>query len=301
MADGASSRELGEVAALVERAGREVDAAIAYTRRAQQRLLEGQLVGVVHNMNRIVTKLDTDHALIDAQRRHLQSLGCTVASVDGESTPEQIITVLTPALGHIGTALEALRAIDTELIGTQQLTGEVLEGGAPRHIQSQVQRVRDTVAETHQRLQSAKTVVHDTLRAAYQAGTITVAAGRPAPAADTAAPGSASPVSAPSQTTAVDAQRMRLMQAGHGRASQIIDWALAQGWTRSQSAAGPPKFIDANGIVRLTLKKGSPRTPGSQTPHVELRDEYGRRIDPTGNRVTRHSPANHTPIIWDLP
>jgi hypothetical protein len=91
-----------------------------------------------------------------------------------------------------------------------------------------------------------------------------------------------------------------LLAGGHGAASHIADWAASQGWTRRQTATGPLKFVDDNGIVRVTIKKGSPRTPGSEHPHVELRNTAGQRIDPQGSPVNRNSPANHTPIVWDL-
>jgi hypothetical protein len=32
---------------------------------------------------------------------------------------------------------------------------------------------------------------------------------------------------------------------------------------------------------------------------AELRDATGQRIDPNGNPVTRRSPGNHMPIVWD--
>lgn len=83
------------------------------------------------------------------------------------------------------------------------------------------------------------------------------------------------------------------------KASELGRYAERQGWRRTQSPGGPPKFIDSNGVVRMTLKRGSPRTPGSEDPHVELRDQDGTRIDPDENPVTRRSAANHTPIDWD--
>ena len=63
---------------------------------------------------------------------------------------------------------------------------------------------------------------------------------------------------------------------------------------------GPIKFLDENGISRLTIKRGSSRAPGSGNPHIEIRNVDGNRIDAFGNPVTRKSPANHTPIKWDL-
>ncbi|RBO94337.1 hypothetical protein [Nocardia puris] len=83
------------------------------------------------------------------------------------------------------------------------------------------------------------------------------------------------------------------------KASELEKYALEQGWTKSQTPNGPPKYTDENGIVRMTIKKGSSRAPGSQDPHVELRNANGERIDPFGNTVDRRSPGNHTPIDWD--
>jgi RHS repeat-associated protein len=85
------------------------------------------------------------------------------------------------------------------------------------------------------------------------------------------------------------------------KASDIARWAEHQGWTKTQTANGPIKYVDKNGVVRVTLKQGSLRTPGSGSPHVELRDATGQRISPSGNPVTRRPPDNHSPIDWDLP
>ncbi|MBP1159793.1 hypothetical protein [Rhodococcus sp. PvR099] len=85
------------------------------------------------------------------------------------------------------------------------------------------------------------------------------------------------------------------------KASELEDYARSEGWTKMQAADGPAKYVDENGVVRLTIKKGSSRAPGSEDPHVELRDPTGLRIDPFGNPVTRKSLGNHTPIEWDLP
>src|SRR6266536_6256348 len=82
-------------------------------------------------------------------------------------------------------------------------------------------------------------------------------------------------------------------------ASEIEAWALAQGWRRRETPGGPVAYVDQNGTIRAKLKKGSVLAPGSGTPHVELRDATGRRIDPSGNPVSRRSTGNHTPIHWD--
>lgn len=85
------------------------------------------------------------------------------------------------------------------------------------------------------------------------------------------------------------------------KASDFIIWAEAQkGWQPTQTPNGPLKYVDKNGITRLTLKQGSQRTPGSHHPHVELRNAKNQRIDPQGNLVSRRSIANHTPINWDI-
>lgn len=83
-------------------------------------------------------------------------------------------------------------------------------------------------------------------------------------------------------------------------ASDLEEYAKGQGWVRQQTETGPPTYVDENGVRRIVLKEGSPRTPGSDTPHVELRDASGQRIDSQGNPVSKRSPGNHTPITWDL-
>jgi uncharacterized protein YukE len=84
------------------------------------------------------------------------------------------------------------------------------------------------------------------------------------------------------------------------KATDVGQWAERQGWKRSQTPTGPIKYFDEQGILRVTIKRGSPRTPGSEQPHVELRDAAGKRIDRHGNPAVRRSPDNHTPIEWDL-
>lgn len=84
------------------------------------------------------------------------------------------------------------------------------------------------------------------------------------------------------------------------KASDLKSWAEAQGWSPSQTANGPLKYTDSNGVARLTIKGGSDRAPGSAKPHIEVRNESGQRIDPkTGNPVSRKSPENHTEIDFD--
>ncbi|WP_165701899.1 hypothetical protein [Mycobacteroides abscessus] len=107
----------------------------------------------------------------------------------------------------------------------------------------------------------------------------------------------------PVQLPAVDVPKPRLadyFQPGSPpKASELEKYALSQGWKKSQTPSGPAKYSDDNGIVRMTIKGGSQRAPGSELPHVELRDPNGQRIDPFGNPVARKSPDNHTAIGWD--
>lgn len=85
------------------------------------------------------------------------------------------------------------------------------------------------------------------------------------------------------------------------KASDFQMWAESQqGWHPTQTPNGPLKYIDKNGLTRLTLKQGTPRTPGSNHPHVELKNAKGSRIDLQGKLVNRKSIANHTPIDWDI-
>ncbi|MFD0782360.1 RHS repeat domain-containing protein [Micromonospora azadirachtae] len=93
----------------------------------------------------------------------------------------------------------------------------------------------------------------------------------------------------------------QLTQGRVAKASELEGFAASQGWVRSRTANGPIKYTDGNGIVRITIKKGSGRAPGSGSPHVEMRNGAGERIDPYGFPVSRKSLGNHTPIDYDLP
>jgi hypothetical protein len=80
------------------------------------------------------------------------------------------------------------------------------------------------------------------------------------------------------------------------KASKLRDYGKSQGWTKTQTGNGPEKWVDENGVARITIKGGSDSAPGSADPHVEIKDASGQRIDPSGNPVTRKSDGNHTPI-----
>lgn len=84
------------------------------------------------------------------------------------------------------------------------------------------------------------------------------------------------------------------------KASDFKLWAELQGWQPTQNPKGPLKYRDESGVVRLTLKQGSSRTPGSDYPHFELRNADNHRIDIWGNYVTRKSLGNHIRIQWDI-
>jgi RHS repeat-associated protein len=80
------------------------------------------------------------------------------------------------------------------------------------------------------------------------------------------------------------------------KASDLRKYAESHGWKKTQTSNGPEKWVDENGIARITIKGGSDRAPGSAGPHVEIKNSSGQRIDPFGNSVTRKSAGNHTPI-----
>lgn len=85
------------------------------------------------------------------------------------------------------------------------------------------------------------------------------------------------------------------------KASDFQVWAESQqGWHPTQTPNGPLKYIDKKQVARLTLKQGTPRAPGSNHPHVEVRNPKNIRIDLQGKPVNRKSIANHTPIDWDI-
>ncbi|MGX0889701.1 hypothetical protein AB7M22_001709 [Pseudomonas sp. ADAK2 TE3594] len=84
------------------------------------------------------------------------------------------------------------------------------------------------------------------------------------------------------------------------KASELKQYAEAQGWKLAQTDGGPLNYIDENGIPRVTIKQGSSRAQGSTDPHVEFKNETGQRTDAFGNQVARKSPDNHALIDFDL-
>ena len=85
------------------------------------------------------------------------------------------------------------------------------------------------------------------------------------------------------------------------KSSELRRYAEEQGWTLKQNPNGPPKYVDENGIPRITIKSGSERAEGSGLPHVEYKGANGQRFDPaTGNAATRKDPlGNHRNIEID--
>lgn len=84
------------------------------------------------------------------------------------------------------------------------------------------------------------------------------------------------------------------------KASGLKEFAEAQGWKTSQTGGGPLKYVDENGIPRVTIKQCSSRAPGSSNPYVEFKDATGQRTGAFGNPVTRKSPCNYTSIDFEL-
>ncbi|MBO9532555.1 MAG: RHS repeat-associated core domain-containing protein [Solirubrobacteraceae bacterium] len=97
----------------------------------------------------------------------------------------------------------------------------------------------------------------------------------------------------------IDFALQQMTRGGRATSREIDDFASRSGLTRSQSANGPIKYTDENGVTRVTIKQGSSRAPGSGDPHVELRNSSGQRVDSYGNPVTRRSPGNHQTIQWN--
>ena len=84
------------------------------------------------------------------------------------------------------------------------------------------------------------------------------------------------------------------------KSSELAEHAEKQGWKKTKTENGPITYVDNNGVKRLKIKSGSQRTPGSEFPHVEMRNENNQLIDKFGNKTTKETAENHTPIEHDL-
>jgi hypothetical protein len=251
--------------------------------------------GVVAGLRALMNQLHLLGQADDQMRGSVASTSGLLSQISDQLTPDEVVNLLSCAAQTTAAiATHAHTAIDAA-DQAKVTVSRVLHGGSPGPLLAMIDSIvedLEALLNVHVQLREAVAVaVDDARKLGWPAGSALGAETGKAPASS---PASRLPASS------ADLGRARLMAGGRGVASQIAAWATAQGWTRRQTAAGPPKFVDDNGIVRVTIKRGSPRTPGSEHPHVELRNAAGQHIDPHGNPVNRNSPANHTPIIWDL-
>lgn len=86
---------------------------------------------------------------------------------------------------------------------------------------------------------------------------------------------------------------------GSTKATDIAAKSREVGFKELPAGSGPQTFVDEAGTKRVTIKSGSARTPGSENPHVSLRRSNGDFVSPAGEKVSRSSAGNHTPIIDD--
>jgi RHS repeat-associated protein len=75
------------------------------------------------------------------------------------------------------------------------------------------------------------------------------------------------------------------------RASALRAQARRNGWRRVQNGNGPEKWVDKNGVARITIKSGSPRTPGSNRPHAEFRNAKGNELTLMATQLPNAVPA----------
>lgn len=100
-----------------------------------------------------------------------------------------------------------------------------------------------------------------------------------------------------------DAGVFRLLSssARNTTAKELAAFSGRSGWYPfRKNPTSPLSYVDKRGVPRITIKKGSVRTPGSEIPHASIRNFKGELVDNTGKPTTRRSPGNHTPIDWNL-
>ncbi|WP_143229982.1 hypothetical protein [Actinophytocola xanthii] len=80
-----------------------------------------------------------------------------------------------------------------------------------------------------------------------------------------------------------------------------VDASLARTGAGTFATRATTATVEVSGGGRTPLVRMTDGAPGSGSPHVEVRNAVGARIDSYENSVTRKSIGNHTTIEYDLP
>lgn len=146
------------------------DAAV-YAEGAAAKMAAGGLDGVARGIEAIKGRIEAGHVEV---REVAGQLGPLVAAVDGiidETTPEQVITTLTPVVDDIAAmTTTTIRAANLTLAGVETLIRRNLAGGQPEHLLYRVGRARSILMAVRQRLDKAKSAADTVLAAARVAG-----------------------------------------------------------------------------------------------------------------------------------
>jgi uncharacterized protein YukE len=126
--------------------------------------------GVARNLEQVKTQLHTVCSRADAVSDEVAKLSAQTVSVTDESTPSQVIAVLTPVKDGIDGALTGATAILDGLAQTQRLIGHCLEGGSPEDLLGAVDQVKATARTINKALAQADKATDQAIEKARQSG-----------------------------------------------------------------------------------------------------------------------------------
>lgn len=161
---------LRQVSAAAKAAGTGIDAALDQVAAIQKYYASGGLLGIVGNLDRVRTALETIRPRPMSLAGTADSLARQILSITGETTPDQVIAILTPVAADLARTATGTPELDRALADIQALTHEVLAGGSPEHLIGKVQTVRDTLAPARTALHAAHAIATEEIELARQAG-----------------------------------------------------------------------------------------------------------------------------------
>lgn len=215
---------LRQVSAVAGAAGTGIGAALDQVAAIQKHYASGGLLGIVGNLDRVRTALEaTRHRPADLAGA-ADSLAGRVVSLAGETTPDEVIAVLTPVADDLARIAAGVPELDRALADIQALTTEVLAGGSPGPLVGKVQAVRDTLAPVQTSLWAAHATATEEIELTRRAGS-TGGSGE-VPRQDTPGPAADAPLSGAQQANLARYRKKLPVAAGDTVIDRLPDGSV---------------------------------------------------------------------------
>jgi ABC-type transporter Mla subunit MlaD len=138
--------------------------------RVQQQVAAAGYPGVADNLKQVINQLHEVGARSDALADEVDGLGAHTMAVTSESTPSQVIAVLTPVNAGIDRAFTGANGVLDALDHTQRLIAHCLEGGSPKDLIGAVEQLKGTARDVNRSLAQAQKATEQAIAKARRSG-----------------------------------------------------------------------------------------------------------------------------------